>query len=63
MPGEAQIIIAKHRNGSTADVPMRFRASEARFVDANEGGFGDLEPASDAYIESSMNNSEFDEDF
>ena len=42
---------------------MRFRASEARFVDANEGGFGDLEPASDAYIESSMNNSEFDEDF
>ena len=63
VPGEAQIIIAKHRNGSTADVPMRFRASEARFVDANEGGFGDLEPASDAYIESSMNNSEFDEDF
>ena len=63
VPGEAQIIIAKHRNGSTADVPMRFRASEARFVDANEGGFGDLEPASDEYIESSMNNSEFDEDF
>ena len=63
VPGQAQIIIAKHRNGSTADVPMRFRASEARFVDANEGGFGDLEPASDEYIESSMNNSEFDEDF
>ena len=63
VPGEAQIIIAKHRNGSTADVPMRFRASEARFVDANEGGFGDLEPASDEYIESSMNNSEFDDDF
>ena len=62
VPGEAQIIIAKHRNGSTADVPMRFRASEARFVDANEGDFGDYEPVSGEYIQSSMNNSEFDED-
>ncbi|HIZ86204.1 MAG TPA: replicative DNA helicase [Candidatus Coprenecus stercoravium] len=59
--GLAEIIIAKHRNGSTADVPMRFRASEARFVDANEGGFGDFDPSSDEYmVESSMNNSEFE---
>ena len=61
-PGEAQIIIAKHRNGSTADVPMRFRASEARFVDANDGGFGDIDPSQDEFIvESSMNNSEFED--
>ena len=63
MPGEAQIIIAKHRNGSTADVPMRFRASEARFVDADEGGFGDIDLSEDEYrVESSMNHSEFEED-
>lgn len=61
--GEAQIIIAKHRNGSTDTVPMRFRASEARFVDINDGGL-DLPPGmGDEYIESSMNNSEFEEAF
>ena len=31
--GLTDIIIAKHRNGATAEVPMRFRASEVRFVD------------------------------
>lgn len=62
--GLAEIIIAKHRNGSTADVKMRFRASEARFVDANDGGFDDLDlDRSEYMVESSMNNSEFEEDF
>ena len=31
--GRTDIIIAKHRNGETCDVPMRFRSSEMRFVD------------------------------
>lgn len=34
--GKTQIIIAKHRNGSIADIPMTFRASEVRFVDDEE---------------------------
>ena len=29
------MIIAKHRNGETKDVEMRFIKEEARFVDAN----------------------------
>lgn len=65
VPGQAQIIIAKHRNGSTDVVPMIFRKNEARFVDANDGGF--LPPQDDIEeyqgVESSMNNSEFDQDF
>lgn len=65
LPGQAQIIIAKHRNGSTDVVPMIFRKNEARFVDANDGGF--LPPQDDIEeyqgVESSMNNSEFDQDF
>ena len=63
--GEAQVIIAKHRNGSTADVPMRFRASEARFVDANDDGFISSDDDIEGYrgVESSMNNSEFDADY
>ena len=34
--GRTQIIIAKHRNGSIADIDMRFRADEVRFVDEQE---------------------------
>lgn len=34
--GYTELIIAKHRNGSTADVKMKFRASEAKFVDYDE---------------------------
>ena len=34
--GRTQIIIAKHRNGAIADVDMRFRANEVRFVDEQE---------------------------
>lgn len=65
VPGQAQIIIAKHRNGSTDVVPMIFRKNEARFVDANEGGFMVPEDDIEEYqgVESSMNNSEFEEDF
>jgi replicative DNA helicase len=34
--GRTQIIIAKHRNGAIADIDMRFRAEEVRFVDESE---------------------------
>ena len=34
--GRTQIIIAKHRNGAIADVDMKFRADEVRFVDEQE---------------------------
>lgn len=34
--GKTQIIIAKHRNGEIADIPMTFRHSEVRFVDSDE---------------------------
>ncbi len=34
--GKTQIIIAKHRNGAIADIPMMFRASEVRFVDMED---------------------------
>lgn len=36
-PGKTELIIAKHRNGEVKDVPMRFLASEVRFVDENDG--------------------------
>ena len=34
--GRTQIIIAKHRNGAIADIDMKFRADEVRFVDEQE---------------------------
>ena len=34
--GRTQIILAKHRNGAIADIDMRFRADEVRFVDEQE---------------------------
>jgi len=34
--GRTQLIIAKHRNGAIADIDMRFRADEVRFVDEQE---------------------------
>ena len=58
--GMTEIIIAKHRNGSVCDVPMRFRHSEVRFVDVTDAaldmpvGDGSGEYASS---ESSMNSS------
>lgn len=36
LPGETNVIIAKHRNGEIGDVKMRFLHSECRFVDFNE---------------------------
>lgn len=39
--GLAEIIIAKHRNGSTGDIRMRFRANEAKFYDDDEVNYSD----------------------
>ncbi|HEY3000801.1 MAG TPA: DnaB-like helicase C-terminal domain-containing protein, partial [Kribbellaceae bacterium] len=32
-PGEADLIVAKHRNGPTADVVVAFQGHYSRFVD------------------------------
>ncbi len=39
LEGLAEIIIAKHRNGSTADVKLRFIGQYTKFVDWNHFGF------------------------
>jgi replicative DNA helicase len=56
--GLAEIIIAKHRNGATADVPLRFIKSQAKFTD----DIGDSEevplspPSQKNTYQSKMNN-------
>lgn len=49
-PGKTDLIIAKHRNGEVCDVPMRFIASEVRFVDVN-----DVDSGGSALVESKLN--------
>ena len=64
--GKSEIIIAKHRNGSTDVVQMRFKASEARFVDINDGDFFESADGSSMQYQSSMNSfddSEYNNDF
>ena len=39
MRGMAQIIIAKHRNGSVGDVTLQFRSEYARFADPSESQY------------------------
>jgi replicative DNA helicase len=38
--GMAEIIVAKHRNGATDTVNLRFRKEQARFMDFDEDGMG-----------------------
>ncbi len=38
--GETQLIIAKHRNGEIGDVPLIFRDTQAKFIDASEENLG-----------------------
>ena len=64
--GKSEIIIAKHRNGSTDVVQMKFKASEARFVDINDGDFFESSDGSSMQYQSSMNSfddSEYNNDF
>jgi len=51
--GKTQIIIAKHRNGAIADIDMRFRADEVRFVDEQESL---VNQAAAMSVASAMNN-------
>jgi len=37
---QAELIIGKHRNGSTEDIRLSFHAALAQFSDLSEGGFG-----------------------
>lgn len=48
--GLAQLIIAKHRNGATGSINLRFIQNFAKFTDYETGGFlppGELKPADD----------------
>ena len=36
-PGEADLIVAKHRNGATRDVVVAFQGHYSRFVDMAAG--------------------------
>ena len=51
--GRTQIIIAKHRNGAIADIDMRFRADEVRFVDEQDSL---VHQADSMPVASAMNN-------
>jgi replicative DNA helicase len=42
--GVAELIIAKHRNGATGDVKLRFRQELARFEDYRANSFDDYSP-------------------
>ena len=59
MIGVAEIIIAKHRNGSVGDVQLAFKASLARFSDIEEVSMGsmpdDLGEGKKAVFSSKMN--------
>lgn len=55
--GQAEFIIAKHRNGGLENIKLRFQASMAKFSDLEETG--DFEPI---VLESKMNNDSFLED-
>ena len=50
--GRTQIIIAKHRNGAIADVDMKFRADEVRFVDLTDTVFAQADTVG---VDSAMN--------
>ena len=51
--GRTQIIIAKHRNGAIADIDMKFRADEVRFVDLSDSLVNQADLIG---VESAMNN-------
>ena len=55
--GQAEFIIAKHRNGGLENIKLRFQGSMAKFSDLEEST--DFEPI---VLESKMNNDSFLED-
>ena len=55
--GMAELIIAKHRNGATGDVKLRFRSQVVKFENYNDDGFNVANPAENTRtLGSKMNN-------
>ena len=53
---KTEIIIAKHRNGSTAEIRMRFKSDIVRFVEEDDTLIGNMDvPAGGSYRGSAMN--------
>ena len=46
----AEISIAKHRNGSLADIPLRFIGKFAKFTDPEDNIFGNIGGMTDSTI-------------
>lgn len=59
IPGQTDIIIAKHRNGEVTDVAMRFRSSEVKFVDATDAAF-ETEVSGGSIVRASRMNEDFE---
>jgi len=60
--GMAEIIVAKHRNGETRTVHLKFRKEQARFLDYDEGEAAGFSAGGGGYstFESSLGNDGFD---
>ena len=54
---QTQIIIAKHRNGETKDIPMLFKSEQVRFVEMNDA----LDVQASMPVESRLNDSSIDD--
>ncbi|MEG2755364.1 MAG: replicative DNA helicase, partial [Mucinivorans sp.] len=59
--GLAEIIFAKHRNGALDVIKLRFRAEQAKFVDWDDSGFGNITSLNSSYME--VDSSGFDDGF
>lgn len=55
--GQAEFIIAKHRNGALENIRLRFIANQAKFADLNDNQF----MGAPVVMQSSMNDSPFDD--
>ena len=47
-PGEADLVIAKHRNGPIGTIPLAFQAQFPRFLNLSSGSYGGGEAQEDA---------------
>jgi replicative DNA helicase len=56
--GVAELIVAKHRNGATGDVRLKFRAELARFEDYQSSMYDDFAAAAPLTLGSKMNAAE-----
>ncbi|MDR1594125.1 MAG: replicative DNA helicase [Prevotellaceae bacterium] len=60
--GIAEIILAKHRNGATGEIKLRFRSEEAKFYDLEDPGISSLVQTNSAHTISSKMNNDFSTD-